>query len=856
MQYDGTEADSVTAEQELKVADLVGRAFPERILFALEGTEARITHVSGNEGRFASSGLRVGGAFISFWAPDDRERIRSAIEAVGCSPGGSRVVSGRCATDMCGHVTAGLYHPDLDTEEGGRIIVGYLEPHSPCRSVTASPMPGRLFDGSGVGYILIDRTYGIVDFNAVADRMSVEFFGRPLRHGKLLVPQDVAGDEIGIVFDGFRRAFGGEEFVRDWSYTHGSLTRQIAVTHVPVDGRDGEVEFVALLYSDVTGLRRQARENLQLRVALDESPLGIALAEADGTVVYVNRRLAELTGYAEEELLHQSLEPLLPGKPEDEVRRAFWTTLKQGNSWSSEIDSYRRDHQYYRERSITSPVMDGEGNLNAITFITRDVTEEYRIRRELEEKKSRFKALFEYAHDAVYIHRMDGTIEECNLTACEQTGYRREELIGQPISLLDPTAGVEPEVVIGSIVGDKNILEGRSSARFNSRHYRKDGSSFPVEIGAAVFSVNSEPVVLATVRDVSEREATLERLRRSEARFRGVVDSSPIGILFADVSMIVRDYNSALRPLIGMGPQDTLGDTGLADSSELFGVPLGDWLEDLGSCGCVKERELRRNGRDGRELDLRLLARVVTDDEDQLVGYLLMAEDITERKAKERALSELLREKESLLRELHHRVKNNLQSMASLLRLQRDQVVDPADQEILERNIDRFHSMASAHQLLYQAESLHHIDLEEYVKELLSYATRAANAGQGSASAVYRAVVNVPGDPPRLDLEQAIPLGLLVNELIGISTSSTATDARERVLLMELGYADDRLSIVYRDSGAHPATALLQAPEHAFSAELATLLTAQLQGKLDAEEDTRFRVVIVFERRSRPPVNG
>ena len=134
--------------------------------------------------------------------------------------------------------------------------------------------------------------------------------------------------------------------------------------------------------------------------------------------------------------------------------------------------------------------------------------------------------------------------------------------------------------------------------------------------------------------------------------------------------------------------------------------------------------------------------------------------DVTEGRRAQEALRTSLREKEALLKEVHHRVKNNLQVVTSLLRLEAGRSTVPGTKEVLREMQGRIRSMALLHETLYRSGNLAHVDLAHYLKQLATQLFRAHNADPG-AILLQSALTSV-----RLEMDQAIPCGLIVNELI------------------------------------------------------------------------------------------
>jgi two-component sensor histidine kinase len=166
-----------------------------------------------------------------------------------------------------------------------------------------------------------------------------------------------------------------------------------------------------------------------------------------------------------------------------------------------------------------------------------------------------------------------------------------------------------------------------------------------------------------------------------------------------------------------------------------------------------------------------------TGKTDGLIGYF---RNITERKRAEAKLQASLREKEALLKEIHHRVKNNLQVVTSLLRLQSGKMASPEVQAALLDLQNRVHAMALIHEHLYRAENLAQVDLAPYLKILCAQLFHALVARRGAVQ-FHQDLASV-----HLGLDQAIPCGLLVNELVSNCLKHAFPDGRAGEVRVEL----------------------------------------------------------------------
>ncbi|HBG20075.1 MAG TPA: hypothetical protein DDY32_12590 [Desulfobulbaceae bacterium] len=241
---------------------------------------------------------------------------------------------------------------------------------------------------------------------------------------------------------------------------------------------------------------------------------------------------------------------------------------------------------------------------------------------------------------------------------------------------------------------------------------------------------------------------------------------------------------------------------------------------------------------------------------DKLSGtYHDLENEITERKRFEAALIEAhdqlekqveartreLGEKEVLLKEIHHRVKNNLQVISSLVSLQADGSEDEAVRETLRDVIYRVRSMALVHEKLYQSADLARIDFAEYTRSLLSYLWRA----HGAAAATVRLTFDL--EPFSLPVDTAIPCGLILNELAGNALKHAFRGRSEGEVTVSLhGTADGRIRLSVRDNGVGLPVGFEVRQARSLGLRLVQMLAGQLDGAVDVREEGGTVFELVF----------
>jgi len=297
-------------------------------------------------------------------------------------------------------------------------------------------------------------------------------------------------------------------------------------------------------------------------------------------------------------------------------------------------------------------------------------------------------------------------------------------------------------------------------------------------------------------RDVTERKKAEELLYESEEKFRTIFEHANDEIVYLDKSGKIIDINKKSEEIFGYKREDIIGKNfvelgflgveNISKMVELFvdvvmkGKPIPFFL-----------LELKR--KDGNEIFAEVSTRLIKKN-GEIEGILSILRDITERKQAEENIKASLREKEVLLREIHHRVKNNLQVISSLLNLQSAYIKDKQYAEMLKESQNRIKSMALIHEKLYQSEDLACIDFGRYIKDM----TYGLFRSYGVSTAAITPKMDV-GDIS-LQIDAAIPCGLIINELVSNSLKHAFPD-RKGEIAVSLHSVDGTIELTVSDNG-------------------------------------------------------
>jgi len=443
----------------------------------------------------------------------------------------------------------------------------------------------------------------------------------------------------------------------------------------------------------------------------------------------------------------------------------------------------------------------------------------------------------ESSDDAIITKSLEGHITSWNKGAEAVYGYSTEEIIGQNISILAPTElKNETKQLIEKIKHSEHI------AHYETVRVRKDGSQINVSITLSpIFDSSGGLIGISTItRDITQRKKAEVALKESEEFLDNIVENIPNMIFVKNAEDLrFKKVNKEGELYFGY-PKDEL--VGKSDY-DFFSKDEADFFTQ-------KDREVLKSKElldipeetiETRELGSRLLhtKKIPILDKEGNPQYLLgISEDITEFKQAENELKESLRIKEVLLSEIHHRVKNNMQIISSLLNLQKNFVENEKASAVLLESQNRVKSMAMIHERLYQSGDFTRIDISEYIEKLLAdlFYTYATSNEQVTS------IINV--DNLSLNIETAIPCGLIISEIVSNSLKYAFPGGRKGKLTVSLKAGDEWNELIISDDGIGFPEELDFKNTETLGLQLVHSLVGQIDGEitLDRSQGTKFTI--------------
>jgi PAS domain S-box-containing protein len=627
----------------------------------------------------------------------------------------------------------------------------------------------------------------------------------------------------------------------------------VEVSTSPIRNGKGEIHQVVHITRDITE-RKRAEERirkgheftLSLVKGLSE---GFAVVDQEGRQTLVNTELCKMTGYSEKELLEQK-PPFKYWAEEglEEINEVFEKTLK-GIEGEYELVFKKKSGE--RFIALVSPRKTADPDGNTVFFATvKDITERKRAEEELRESEERYRALINLGSEVGEAVLMLGDTEETEgvqTFVSDQwlriTGYSRKELLGMPFFNL-----LHPRYRQASLDRHQRKIRGEViPGLYEMSIIRKDGTEVPIELTSAHTMYQGKPANVGYIRDITERKQAEEELKIRAQLLDAVTDSILVHdfdgnfIYLNEAACKMRGYSK--DELLRMKLHDLLApeDAKLVPSRIKHVIEKGE--------ATFEATVLRK---DGSILSLELHTRTIQWGDKRLI--LSVARDITRRKQAEKQIKASLEEKELLLKEIHHRVKNNMQIISSLLKLQSGGVKDKKTRELFNESQNRIKSMALVYNKLYQSQDLAKIGLKEYIEELTH------NLVQSYRGASGRITTRMEISNVLLGVDLAIPCGLVINELLTNSLKYAFPGDRSGEIRVSLQETDgNKVEITISDNGVGIPDNLDLAKTKTLGLHLvSSLVEQQLGGKIELNRTagTEFRITFKKNQTQGAQVNG
>jgi PAS domain S-box-containing protein len=688
----------------------------------------------------------------------------------------------------------------------------------------------------------VDRSYRILIINSHFRNSFLADFEVELEEGMKLTDQ-VPPELRKIWIDRYDRALKGESFTLDDAFHVGDNVIHSEISFNPIRHGD-EITGVSVFARDVTE-RRQTEEALReseerFKTIFQSAPDAYYLSDLKGKFLDGNRMAERLTGYKKQELVGKNflkLGLLLPSQIPKAAKLLF-ENAKGISTGPDEFRIRRRDGTEVLADISTRPVKIKDKTF--VLGIARDITERKLAEEALRESEEKFRMLAEKSPNVIFINKK-GRVVYANQKCEEVIGFRREEFYSPDFDFI---SFIAPESVAVIKSNFQEHMKGIDVPPYEYTLLTKTGEKIDSIITTKLISYGGGDAILGIITDITERKRAEEALRISEEKYRHLVENMNEVLYSVDKAGTITYISPVVESLSGYNPMEIIGRNFMTfifkDDVEFIKEQFQKRIS-----GIHETSECRFFTKSGELKWIRSSGRPVVLN-GRFMGVQGVIADITEQKRAEDEIKASLREKEAMMREIHHRVKNNLQIISSLLRLQSRSLKSKALIDTFEIAQNRIKSMALIHEVLYLSEKIDRINFSDYVK-------RIANHLSAMFSRKAKCIdLELDLGELYLDIDRAIPCGLIINELVSNAFKHAFPDGKSGKIFVHLKNKLDTYTIEIKDNGIGLPAEFESGKNGTLGLQLVQDLVKQIEGTLETNraEGTTFKVV--FKEDFRP----
>ncbi len=702
----------------------------------------------------------------------------------------------------------------------------------------------KLADSMQLYYTLIDTSpdsYSVTDINGnqiFASRRALELFGNPK-------PEDVIGKSV---FNWVTEPYTAKAIERFAELVRNGETETETYVLKKKDGTEFTAELTACRYSDADGKpkgiiiitrdisqkmaveRKIAEEAARRKILIDESSDGIVILDQTGKITEINKKFCDMLGYSEKEAKKLHVWDWDVKLHRKDIQAMIKNIDESGDHF--ETRHRRKDgSEYDAEISSNGTVVNGN---KMIFCVCRDISARKAAERKIKESEEKFSRIFRSSPVGISITRLaDGVYIDVNDALLKIGGYSRDEVIGHSTIELNVYDEESRNVHISEFLKTGRLTNAEHSFP------RKDGTMANVIFSWELIELNGEQCVLGIVIDITERKAAERKIKESEERFSKIFHSNPVGIAITKIETgEYLDVNDSMLKMLGYSREELIGkssvEIGVFEPAQREAI-----IRELMKNGNVSNEEITYKRRDGIVLNLLYSFEIV---ELNKTGYLLgIVLDISEKKKFETRLMKSLDEKDVLLKELQHRVKNNLTVISSLLHLELENLRDEHSKNVFQNSISRINSLAAIYEQLYSSELISEINLNSYLNRLVDSLSKTYNINQK---------VKINSEIKKdafIDLKRSVLIGLIFNELISNSLKYAYPEGSSGNITAGFDTSNGKAKLFVVDEGVGMPADFDIKRSKSLGLKLVHMLTEQLEGELKINSGKGTSVEISFK---------
>lgn len=478
----------------------------------------------------------------------------------------------------------------------------------------------------------------------------------------------------------------------------------------------------------------------------------------------------------------------------------------------------------------------------------KDISQSYKFEKKLQDQEKLYRDLFERNLAGVYRTSKNGDILECNPAFLKILGYDQEENDKEPLNTNKFYVDEKTREKLLSKVIEKKYVRGE---KIELRKKNGDFVTVILNVSAIYDGSNKFEYYEGSVIDITELEIIQDQLYKSEKRYKELIESSSFGIIISKEAKFVFANLKAIQILGYSNKEDLIGKDTFEVLLKKDEKTYSKQIKALVNKRILPFSNYTIKKKGGKLIEVEAKPTLVEYDGKTCVQVSFI--DISDRRKIEAATEKIkatekfneilqkeLKEKEILLKEVHHRVKNNMQVISSILNLQSNYSSDKKVSTILRESQNRIRTMALIHEKLYTTKDFTQISFSNYLRELVENII--------SSYELKNTKINSEFDLEEvfLSLDQAIPCGLIINELISNSLKYAFINREKGTLKASLKKKEDQIELVISDNGIGLSNEINFKSTETLGLQLVNTLVDQLKGSIELNNENGVSYSIKF----------
>jgi PAS domain S-box-containing protein len=526
---------------------------------------------------------------------------------------------------------------------------------------------------------------------------------------------------------------------------------------------------------------------IKYRNYIENSPQAIFIVDEKGNYTEVNKAACDLLGYPKEELIKLNNLNIVPDDKTDDAAARF-SNLKIKGKITSETKLKKKNGEIINV--IINAVKNPDGNFMA--YCT-DITERIIIEDKLIKTNSFNNQVIQNAREGIVVYDNELRYKVWNKFMENLSGRKAEDVINKhPLEIfpyLKETGLIDRlEKILKGEIFDKLDFQYNLPI-LNRTGWASDASAPLLDEKGNIIGV------IGIVQDITERKIMEESLIKSESKHKSMISNISDVIAIIDAQGIIRYKSPNIEKWFGWKPEDLVGKDGWEtvhpdDLDRIKGV----FFKLLETTYVYKEVEYRYKCKDGSYKMIKLTAVNLINNPD-INGLLMNYHDISNERKTEDDLLKALRQKEILYQELQHRVKNNLGVISGLLSLSLKNSNDEHSKNIFKNALTRVQSMALIYNQFYNSSDVNDVELDKYICNLSKYLFETYNLD------FKRIKLSINLKKIKIDFSNAVPIGLILNELITNSIKYAFPGEKEGYIRINLDQNCNEIILTVSDDG-------------------------------------------------------